>query len=129
MDLKPAVETVLREKYTDFSGRAMRSEFWWFVLFVFIVSSILSLIDMMLFSGVLEDIGPLNAMFSLIMLIPSIAVTARRLHDIGKSGWWQLLFLIPIIGFLIIVWWAATKGDDGPNEYGPDPLAGEPAAV
>ncbi|MBV7377361.1 DUF805 domain-containing protein [Maritimibacter dapengensis] len=129
MDLKPAVETALREKYTDFSGRAMRSEFWWFVLFVFIVSAILSLIDTMLFSGVLEDIGPLNAIFSLIMLIPSIAVTARRLHDIGKSGWWQLLFLIPIIGFLIIIWWAATKGDDGPNEYGPDPLAGEPAAV
>ncbi|MGR3363884.1 MAG: DUF805 domain-containing protein [Maritimibacter harenae] len=123
MDMKTAVQTVLREKYVEFNGRARRSEFWWFILFVVIVSAILSLIDTALFEGVLQDIGPLSAIFSLITIIPSIAVTARRLHDIGRSGWWQLLFLIPLIGFIVIVYWAAQKGTDGPNEYGPDPLA------
>jgi uncharacterized membrane protein YhaH (DUF805 family) len=128
MDMKTAVETVLREKYVDFKGRAQRAEFWWFILFVFVVSIILSLIDMALFEDVLQDVGPLSAIFTLITIIPSIAVTARRLHDTGKSGWWQLLFLLPVIGFLLILFWAVQKGDDGANKYGPDPKSG-PAIV
>ncbi len=128
MDFKPAVETCLREKYVDFTGRAMRSEFWWFVLFIFIVSAILSLIDGALFSGVMGEIGPLSAIFSLITLIPAIAVTARRLHDVGRTGWWQLLFFLPVIGFLVILYWTVQKGTDGSNDYGADPLAGAVAA-
>lgn len=123
MDFKPAVETVLREKYVDFSGRAPRSEFWWFILFVFIVSAILSALDMALFSGMLEEIGPLSLIFTLITLIPAIAVTTRRLHDVDRSGWWQLLLFLPLIGFIVIVWWAVQKGTEGPNRFGPDPLA------
>lgn len=129
MDMKTAVETVLREKYVEFNGRARRAEFWWFILFVFVVSTILSLIDMALFEGVLQDIGPLSAIFTLITLIPAIAVTARRLHDVGRSGWWQLLFLLPVIGFLVILFWAVQKGTDGPNEYGRDPLGGTAPAA
>ncbi|MAM62121.1 DUF805 domain-containing protein [Maritimibacter sp. UBA3975] len=127
MDMKTAVETVLREKYVEFNGRAQRAEFWWFVLFIFVVSAILSLIDAALFEGVLQDIGPLSAIFTLITLIPAIAVTARRLHDVGRSGWWQLLFLLPVIGFLVILFWAVQKGTDGPNDFGPDPKGGAPA--
>ncbi|MBL6427139.1 MAG: DUF805 domain-containing protein [Maritimibacter sp.] len=129
MDMKIAVETVLRDKYVEFNGRARRAEFWWFILFVFVVSTILSLIDMALFEGVLQDIGPLSAIFTLITLIPAIAVTARRLHDVGRSGWWQLLFLLPVIGFLVILFWAVQKGTDGPNEYGRDPLGGTAPAA
>ncbi|EAQ14489.1 uncharacterized membrane protein YhaH (DUF805 family) [Maritimibacter alkaliphilus HTCC2654] len=129
MDMKTAVETVLRDKYVEFNGRARRAEFWWFILFVFVVSTILSLIDMALFEGVLQDIGPLSAIFTLITLIPAIAVTARRLHDVGRSGWWQLLFLLPVIGFLVILFWAVQKGTDGPNEYGRDPLGGTAPAA
>lgn len=129
MDMKTAVETVLRDKYVEFNGRARRAEFWWFILFVFVVSTILSLIDMALFEGVLQDIGPLSAIFTLITLIPAIAVTARRLHDVGRSGWWQLLFLLPVIGFLVILFWAVQKGTDGPNEYGRDPLGGTASAA
>lgn len=121
MDMKTAVETVLREKYVEFNGRAQRAEFWWFILFIFVVSAILSLIDKALFEGVLADIGPLSAIFSLITLIPAIAVTARRLHDVNKSGWWQLLFILPVIGFLVILFWAVQKGTEGPNDFGPDP--------
>ncbi len=129
MDMKTAVETVLRDKYVEFNGRARRAEFWWFILFVFVVSTVLSLIDMALFEGVLQDIGPLSAIFTLITLIPAIAVTARRLHDVGRSGWWQLLFLLPVIGFLVILFWAVQKGTDGPNEYGRDPLGGTAPAA
>ena len=127
--MKTAVETVLRGKDVEFNGRARRAEFWWFILFVFVVSTVLSLIDMALFEGVLQDIGPLSAIFTLITLIPAIAVTARRLHDVGRSGWWQLLFLLPVIGFLVILFWAVQKGTDGPNEYGRDPLGGTAPAA
>jgi uncharacterized membrane protein YhaH (DUF805 family) len=129
MDMKTAVETVLRDKYVEFNGRARRAEFWWFILFVFVVSTILSLIDMALFEGVLQDIGPLSAIFTLITLIPAIAVTARRLHDVGRPGWWQLLFLLPVIGFLVILFWAVQKGTEGPNDYGRDPLGGTAPAA
>ncbi|WP_288929491.1 DUF805 domain-containing protein [uncultured Maritimibacter sp.] len=129
MDMKTAVETVLRDKYVEFNGRARRAEFWWFILFVFVVSTILSLIDMALFEGVLQDIGPLSAIFTLITLIPAIAVTGRRLHDVGRSGWWQLLFLLPVIGFLVILFWAVQKGTEGPNDYGRDPLGGTAPAA
>ena len=129
MDMKAAVETVLREKYVEFNGRAQRAEFWWFVLFIFVVSIVLSLIDMALFEGVLQDIGPLSAIFSLITLIPAIAVTARRLHDVGRSGWWQLLMLLPVIGFLVILFWTVQKGTVGPNDYGRDPLGGSAPAA
>nr|WP_244598285.1 DUF805 domain-containing protein [Pseudohoeflea suaedae] len=109
------MRTVFR-KYATFSGRARRPEYWWFVLFTFVTSLVFSVLDAMLFG---MDVEPLSTIFSLAILIPSLAVGARRLHDVGRTGWWLLLGLIPIIGWIILIFWLAKRGDDHPNEYGP----------
>ncbi len=106
--------TVLK-KYAVFKGRARRKEFWMFMLFNAIFSVVLGLVDGMLgtqFFGLI---------YSLAVLIPSIAVNVRRLHDIGRTGWWVLIGLIPVIGFIVLIVFAATEGDKGSNEYGSDP--------
>ncbi|WP_262694515.1 DUF805 domain-containing protein [Kordiimonas aquimaris] len=115
MDFGTAVKTGFR-RYLDFEGRSIRSEYWWWMLFVFLVNIALNI-----FNG---SIGGtlLSSLFSLIVLIPDISVSVRRLHDIGKSGWWILLWLVPLIGWVVIVYWAVQEGDVGDNEYGPDPL-------
>lgn len=117
---------VVRDNYANFNGRARRKEYWMFILINIIISIILSIIDtaMGLRFGVSEysnGSGVISSVYSLAVLIPSLAVGARRLHDINKSGWWQLLSLIPLVGAIILIVWAATEGDKGPNEYGPDP--------
>jgi uncharacterized membrane protein YhaH (DUF805 family) len=102
--------------YAQFNGRARRSEYWYFALFNGIISVILMIID--------EAAGTpdvIRGIYSLVVLIPSIAVTVRRMHDVGKSGWFCL---IPIYNFVL----ACTEGDEGTNEYGPDPKAEEVAA-
>lgn len=114
MDFGQAIKTCLH-KYATFDGRAGRPEFWWFVLFNFLVSAAASI--------VWHRLGNLA---SLALLLPSLAVGARRLHDIGKSGWFQLLVLIPVVGILILIYWAVQKGDPNPNEYGLPPGAPEP---
>ncbi len=93
------------KKYAEFNGRATRSEFWWWVLFTFLLSTC---------SQVLSQ--KLGSIFSLAVFLPSIAVTSRRLHDIGRSGWWQLIGLIPIIGWVIMIFWC-VKESSGSNEY------------
>lgn len=102
------------KNYANFKGRARRSEYWYFVLFYFIIYILVAFI-----SGLLSNISEmLSAIFILIfalgMLIPTIAVAVRRMHDVGKSGWFML---IPIYSLIL----AVTEGDKGPNEYGPDP--------
>jgi uncharacterized membrane protein YhaH (DUF805 family) len=104
--------------YSRFRGRARRPEYWYFVLFNFLVGLALGFIDGMLF-GFANDVSIFNSLYSLAILVPSIAVGARRLHDIGRSGWWQLLWFIPIIGWIIMIIWLASRGEDGANEYGP----------
>lgn len=86
-------------KYADFNGRARRSEYWWFMLFVILVSLALSI-----FSNALSSI------FSLATLLPSIAAAARRLHDTNRSGWWQLIALIPVIGLIVLIVMLAQDG-------------------
>jgi uncharacterized membrane protein YhaH (DUF805 family) len=105
--------------YFDFSGRARRSAYWYFVLFLFIVGLVTALLDIVLFAA--KDIGPLNGVFSLATIVPSISVSVRRLHDIGRSGWWVLLALIPIIGWIIMIYWACQPSALQQNEYGPQP--------
>jgi len=95
------------QKYADFTGRAARPEFWWFVLFQFVVLVVLSFVSQ-----------TLSSIASLAMLVPGLAVGARRLHDIGKSGWLQLLGLIPIIGWILLIYWAAQPGQPDANQYG-----------
>lgn len=115
MDFATAVKTVLVQKYVKFDGRASRSEFWWFTLFSFIVSAVLYLVD-----GVL-GIDLLRNIYSLAVLLPTLAVGARRLHDIGKSGWWQLL-IITLIGILVLIYWW-VQPSEGENQHGPTPAA------
>lgn len=92
-------------KYADFSGRASRSEYWWWVLFVFLAT---------MAAGIVND--KLSALFSLAVMLPGLAVGARRLHDINKSGWLQLLYFIPLIGWVILVFWAVQEGKE-PNRF------------
>lgn len=102
------------KKYADFSGRARRKEFWMFALINFVVMIVLSIVD-----GVI-GMPVLGAIYALGVLIPSIAVGARRMHDTGRSGWWLLLGLIPVIGLVLIIFFVldSTPGD---NQYGPNP--------
>jgi uncharacterized membrane protein YhaH (DUF805 family) len=124
MGFQDAVRTCLG-KYATFSGRAPRAEFWWFALFVLLGNLLFGALDG-LFFGTAPDGQPvslLGAVFSLAVLLPNIAVGVRRLHDRDMSGWWYLLILIPILGALVLLWFFVQKGTDGPNRFGPDPLA------
>ncbi len=96
---------------------------WWFFLACVIASVILTIIEVSLFNGWMAELGILSAVFSLATLLPSVAVTVRRLHDIDRTGWWALLILLPIIGWLILLYFHVLKGTDGDNQYGADPLA------
>lgn len=96
------------KQYADFSGRTSRNDFWMFVLFHFIIMVGLSMIDITLLSG----------LYGLATIIPFIAITARRLHDTNKSGWWQLLELIPFVGLIVIVIFCAQPAVDEGNRFG-----------
>lgn len=115
---------VLR-KYAVFDGRARRKEFWMFVLFNVAISIALSIIDNILGLTFDSGSGVLGSIYSLAVLIPSIAVGVRRLHDTGRSGWWILIGLIPLVGWIILVYFYILDGVRGSNQYGPDPKAGE----
>ena len=109
MDMIESVKTCFK-KYATFSGRATRSEFWFFYLAYWIVTLVLVFIS---FS--------LMGIWNLVTIIPFYAVSARRLHDIDKSGWFQLFYLIPLVGVIILIVWFATKSDPKKNRYGPKP--------
>ncbi len=103
-------------KYATFSGRACRSEFWWFGLFSVLVGMVATVLDMVLGTWSAErEIGAIEFLARTALLLPSIAVAIRRLHDVGWSGWWLLTIVLP-------VFMAFVKGDDGPNDYGSNPL-------
>jgi len=105
------------KKYAEFGGRARRTELWMFVLFNLIIGVVLALVDAMLGSRVL------NGVYSLAVLIPSLAVGSRRLHDTGRSAWWLLIALIPIVGLIVLIVFYVQEGTKGANAYGPDPKA------
>lgn len=98
------------EKYVEFTGRSRRKEYWTFVLVNIVISLILS----SLFSF-------LGTLFSLAILLPSIAVGIRRLHDIGKSGWWLLIGFIPLLGWIVLIYFFVQDSQPGSNEYGANP--------
>ncbi len=109
-------------QYTDFSGRARRKEYWMFFLFNVIFGAVATGLDNILGLYNFEyGSGPINGIYSLFILIPSLAVSVRRLHDIGKSGWMILINLIPLIGQIWFFILLVRDGDIGPNEYGPNP--------
>ena len=97
-------------KYADFNGRAKRPEYWWFFLFLFLLGAAVSIVSEVL-----------NAMVSLATILPCLAAGARRLHDTGRSGWWQLLWIIPIIGWIVVIVFLAQEGETTDNRFGAAP--------
>lgn len=110
------------KKYAVFKGRAQRQEYWYFFLFNIIISIALSMIDSALGNpGAGEGAGLIGTIYSLAILIPSIAVGVRRLHDTGRTGWWMLIGLIPLIGVLVLLYFFVQDSQPAVNEYGPNP--------
>jgi len=113
-------------KYGVFGGRARRKEYWYFVLFNIIISIVLRVIDRATGSFSAEaGMGLLGAIYALAILIPSVAVTVRRLHDTDHSGWWLFIPLIPIIGAIVLFVFTVQDSNAGENKYGPSPKAAE----
>ena len=122
----------LKNRYAAFKGRATRSEYWYFMLFSIIIALILTALDSMIINPLLgiqpvvetARTGILGMLFSIGTLIPSVALAIRRLHDIGKSGWWILLGVIPIvniIGIFVLLYFFIKDSQPGDNLYGPNP--------
>jgi uncharacterized membrane protein YhaH (DUF805 family) len=103
--------------YVNFSDRACRSEYWYWVLFVILAEIVTSIVDYVIGYQVT------TTLFGLAVLLPGIAVTVRRLHDLDRTGWWILLSLVPIVGWIILIIWYCTRGTPGANRFGPDRLA------
>ena len=112
----PDAVRVVFSKYVTFSGRAGRPEFWWFTLFWILVSFGLGILDAILFGG-MDNAQPFGGLWSLGVILPSLAVGARRLHDIGRSAWWLLISLVPVIGVVLIVFFV-QRSDPGRNKHG-----------
>lgn len=120
------IMTCLR-KYVDFSGRARRKEFWMFYLFYFVVLIVATLIDNLL--GITFDLGygqkgfygPLYTLTTLGLFLPMLAAAVRRLHDVGKSGWWYFIALVPLVGGIWLLVLFFTDSQPGENKYGPNP--------
>ena len=116
MNFQTSIKTCFT-KYATFSGRASRSEFWFFCLFSFLAGIVTVIIDSMILGYPAEENGPVNLIFSVLIFLPSLAVGARRLHDIGRSGWWQLITLT-VIGIILLIVWFATIGSSKKNIHG-----------
>ena len=120
MNLKNAVKTCFK-KYGTFSGRASRSEYWYFILFIYGLILLFVLLGFIINSPGFVQFIPLMIILYLGVLVPTIAVAARRLHDINKSGWWQLIAVIPyvgVIGGIILLVWCCTDGEKKDNRFG-----------
>lgn len=112
---------VLKE-YTNFEGRARRTEYWMFALFNFLIFIPLYAIDVFLFSkGILPIPMALSAIYFLAVLLPSISVLVRRLHDVDKSGWWYFISFVPLVGSFILLFFLVQDGTVGDNQFGSNP--------
>jgi len=112
------------KNYVNFQGRSSRGAYWWATLALILVSIGLAIVDSIVFSSfTIEGTGPLGALFSLATIIPGIAIGVRRLHDVGRSGWWLLIYFT-IIGILLILFWSVQPGQRQDNPFGPDKEAG-----
>ena len=137
LDFLAAIAICFR-KYAVFTGRASRSEFWWWALLQTLISlgfialslpyysqcavQLLNLAALPPESASQLVVDRLSDLTDVVMALPSIAVTVRRLHDIGRSGWWFLFGFVPLAGQILLIIWNARHGVQGPNQYGPDPL-------
>ena len=137
--MKPfdAVRRCLISGYATFSGRGRRSEFWWFFLFVVIANALATQVDALLGfgqAGVVAEAGdggatlgawiaagPVGTILQLALFVPNLAASARRLHDTGRSGWWILIALVPLLGVLALLWWWTRPTERTENRFGPPP--------
>lgn len=117
MDFKTSVQTCL-QKFVTFSGRAARPEYWWFQLFLLIAGFVLGVLSAALPSA----IAWIATLASIALLVPGVAVTIRRLHDLDRTGWWLLIVFVPLIGLIVLFIFSLSRGTEGPNRFG-DPVA------
>lgn len=136
MTFTEAVQTCFL-RYADFTGRARRSEYWWWALFVFLVDLVVNAIGG--FQPILIILGRgqsgestlwsvLAGIVSLALLLPGLAVFVRRLHDTGRSGWWWLIALVPLVGAIILIVFLVQEGNPAHNQYGSSPAHTTPSA-
>jgi len=111
-----AIRKAILENYCNFSGRASRSEYWWYALFTLLLGSVLSVI---FGDGSVAYI--ISGVVSIALFLPGLGLAVRRLHDTGKCGWWVLLSLIPLVGLVILVIWMCQPSTPADNQYGPEP--------
>jgi len=109
------------KKYAVFEGRSRRSEYWYFALFNFLIGLVLGIVDTAMGTVGSARIGLLGGLYSLAVLIPSIAVGIRRLHDTNRSGWWLLIALVPLVGWIVLLVFMVEDSNPGINQYGPNP--------
>ena len=141
MNFVGAIKSALLNSF-DFSGRATRLEFWAFIVFALVAGNLITVVERALFyPGEIPEAGPLFAvglsiflgpvasLSAAMMVIPWVSVSARRLHDIGRSGFWIYFGFIPPIGWLFMLIWRAREGDAGDNAYGPPPASFDTLAV
>ncbi len=123
MSFSQAVSSVLLNKYATFSGRARRSEYWWWYLFVTIVYIVAGILDRavgLTYSDTTVGGGWIATIALIVFFIPNLAVAVRRLQDTGRTGWWLLIGLIPIIGFVVLLYFFVLDSEND-NQYGPYP--------
>lgn len=120
LTIQRAVELVLKQKYANFNGRASRAEFWWFILFCVCVNLALGIL--MAVTG-WKLFGWVNSLFGLLVLVPTLAVSWRRLHDTGRAGGWWFINFVPVVGSVIFIIWCAQQGQPGANRFGNAPVA------
>lgn len=106
------------KNYVGFTGRARRKEYWMYCLFYIIIGIVIAVVERVIGLGTM-----LSSLYSLALLLPSIAVSIRRMHDTGRSGWWICINFIPILGWLIFLFFAVQDSQPGENQYGPNPKA------
>ncbi|WP_250471284.1 DUF805 domain-containing protein [Caballeronia sp. GAFFF1] len=120
MGFSETVRVALIRKFATFNGRARRSEYWYFQLFAGIVAGVA-----MVLMGINEDSLAVISLVTIVVLalfLPSLAVTVRRLHDTGRSGWFYLVAFVPLVGGILVFIWTCSRGTEGVNRYGSDPL-------
>ncbi|WP_411065185.1 DUF805 domain-containing protein [Vibrio rotiferianus] len=108
--------------YTNFNGRARRQEYWYFTLVNVLVNLVMGIIDRVIGSVMqMDNFGFFGVIYALFIMIPSIAVTVRRLHDSGRTGWWALIAFVPVIGILVLLYFLIQDSEEGSNQYGVNP--------
>jgi len=122
------------QRYAEFTGRSRRMEFWMFFLYNVVILLVLYLASVGFALVKQPEMGAsmyfIYFAYAMVALVPCVACTVRRLHDIGKNGWWILLVLVPFVGAIVLLVMTALDGNRGPNQYGPDPkLTTQPATI